>query len=119
LIGSCVFSDFYEFPRARHATVTSVSPSKPVAPFVQVENGQSIFSLDSHHTARINGVPIVYPCESLLIETGTDKVRPIVERKEQIRPAPAESGETEHGMSESCGRIGIRREDSHKRAKVD
>src|SRR5690242_21420406 len=36
LIGSCIFSDFYEFPRARHATVTSVSPSKPVAPFVQV-----------------------------------------------------------------------------------
>ena len=50
MIGSCIFPEFYESPRARHATVVSVSPSKPVAP-LSLQDDENGFQLRSHSFA--------------------------------------------------------------------
>ena len=78
LIGSCIFPEFYESPRARHAPMVSVPPSRPVAPFQLVIRQPSFVKrkpqppsscevrftihkrrwlLGSHDTAQIKGMP--------------------------------------------------------------
>lgn len=48
------FPGVYESPRARHATVVSVSPSKPVAPFIQVvENDRQLRSRGAPRKHRV------------------------------------------------------------------
>jgi hypothetical protein len=56
---------------------------------------------DTHHTAQVNGTPLsvqsLFPkiavticMKALLIQARTDKVSPIVKRKEYVGPTPTE-----------------------------